>query len=124
MKRPFGDRIRLARKNKRLSLEDVVKKLNDQHVSISISYLSQMEVGKREPPSVESIVVALATVLDIDSQELVKLARSDRDKIELGLLNLGPKKRSMAIELQRSWTQLSEDEAQQIETIIRKLQGG
>lgn len=123
MRRPFGDKIRLARKKKGFSLIDVIEKLKDKKITISISYLSQMEIGKREPPN-EEIVKGLAKVLELSQLELLKIARTDRDKIELGMLNLGPKKREMAIALQRSWTELSEDDAQKIENILAEIFGG
>lgn len=115
LKRPFGDKIRTARKRKGLSLMVV-----SERAGISLSYLSQIENGRREPPD-DKTIATLAVLLEIDITELLKIAHQDKLRVELGLLNLGPKKRELAITLQRSWDELSELDALEIEKILSKF---
>ena len=80
----MGDRLRAARRTKRLSLRDLAGRLG-----LSASLISQVETG-RARPSV-STLYAIANELDVSLDELLfnDAARSDRAGGDLHVLREG-----------------------------------
>jgi transcriptional regulator with XRE-family HTH domain len=73
----FGERLRELRKAKGLNQKELADK-----VGIDFTYLSKLENGRRFSPK-EKIILALAKVLEADSDELLVLAkRMPRDLAE------------------------------------------
>lgn len=64
----FGQRLRELRKHLGLSQRDLAEK-----VDMDFTYLSKVETGTMPPPS-EKKILALAKVLNADSDELLSLA--------------------------------------------------
>lgn len=69
----FGEAVRLRRVGLGLSLKAVAGDLG-----VSVSYLSMMERGVSRPFGREVQVAALASILDIDADDLAELARQGR----------------------------------------------
>ena len=74
MMNEFGKKIKQERQQLGLSLRKVCESiLNEDGKPISISYLNDIEQGYRKPPG-GKIIVQLADVLKINSQDLLNLA--------------------------------------------------
>ena len=75
MKQTFGQRLRELRKKRdmiqRELAERVAERLKDR--GFDVTYLSKIENDKLPPPSTKTII-ELATVLHVDSDELLSLA--------------------------------------------------
>jgi transcriptional regulator with XRE-family HTH domain len=70
----FGKKIKEQRLRLGLSLRKVCESvLNEDGKSISVSYLNDIEQGHRKPPG-GRIIIQLAEVLKLNSQELLNLA--------------------------------------------------
>ena len=70
----FTEVLARARKEKRIKLRDL-----SQTVGLSMSYLSEIENGKKQPPD-EQILYKLAKALNIEGVTLVSLAREEKKK--------------------------------------------
>lgn len=74
MSNEFGNKIKKQRLHLELSLRKVCESVcNEDGNPISVSYLNDIEQGRRNPPT-GKIVIQLATILNIDFQELLNLA--------------------------------------------------
>jgi transcriptional regulator with XRE-family HTH domain len=78
----FGARIRQLRGGKGFTqrdlAEEVTKRLRGaEKRRFGVSYLSKIESEKFGPPS-DSVIIELAAVLEVDSDELLALAKRDR----------------------------------------------
>ena len=74
MSNEFGDKIKKQRLLLGLSLRKVRESVNNEDgKSISVSYLNDIEQGRRNPPT-GKIIVQLANVLKLNLQELLNLA--------------------------------------------------
>jgi transcriptional regulator with XRE-family HTH domain len=71
----FGHTLAKARMTKRITF----RKLS-QLVRLSPSFLSELEKGRRLPPKDEEKIRNLALVLNLDQDELIELAQSERAK--------------------------------------------
>lgn len=82
MENEFGSNIKKRRLQLELSLRKVCEVVrNEDGKPISVSYLNDIEQGRRNPPS-GKIVVQLAEVLQIDSQDLLNLSGKVNPAIE------------------------------------------
>lgn len=82
MSNEFGTKIKDQRRQLDLSLRKVCEVvLNEDEKPISVSYLNDIEQGYRKPPS-GKIIVQLAKILKLDSQELLNLAGKVHPAIE------------------------------------------
>lgn len=82
MENEFGSKIKVKRLQLGLSLRKVCAVVNnDEGNPISVSYLNDIEQGRRKPPS-GKIVVQLAEVLALGSQDLLNLAGKVNPAIE------------------------------------------
>jgi len=68
----FGERIRSLRKERKLTLEQVAKKVGTHK-----GYVSGIETGKVRPPSVK-LIRKLAKVFGQDEKSLVRMAWVDK----------------------------------------------
>ena len=74
MDKVFGRKIKEQRHRLDLSLRKVCETVrNEDGKAISVSYLNDIEQSYRNPPG-GKIIVQLATVLELDAQELLNLA--------------------------------------------------
>lgn len=115
MNRPFGNYLREHRRLAEKNLLDMAR-----YLGCSVPYLSQIETGRRGPPNKETIR-KMATFLGIAPEELLQEAERDREFVELGLLNISPKKAEVAYMLSRSWPSISDKEAEDIENILNEF---
>lgn len=82
MRNEFGSKIKAKRLQLGLSLRKVCAVVNnDEGNPISVSYLNDIEQERRKPPS-GKIVVQLAEVLGLGSQDLLNLAGKVNPAIE------------------------------------------
>ena len=68
----FGTALKAARKKSRKKLREV-----SEHLGFSISYISEIEQGRKAPPELD-IVREMQLFLDIEDDHLVKIADSVR----------------------------------------------
>lgn len=111
MKR-FGVRLRELREGSRKRLKDLADALD-----CSVVYISDVELGRRNPPSAERIK-KIASFLEIKPTELLNLADNERKRIELDLNDSKPKHVKAALLLARSWEHLTDDEVESLEQEI------
>ena len=75
MKQTFGQRLRELRKKRNMTQRElaarVAERLKDR--GFDVTYLSKIENDRLPPPSTKTII-ALAAVLEVDSDELLALA--------------------------------------------------
>ncbi len=87
MGKDFGSLIKIKRLEKSLSLKKLclqVKREDGQ--PISVSYLNDIEQGRRNPPE-GLIVVQIAEALGLDKDELLKLAGKPAPDLEKAIRN-------------------------------------
>lgn len=84
---PFGEKLRLLRKQRNVRLIDMAN-----HLGVSSAYLSALEHGKRGRPSwrlVQGVITYFNVIWD-DAEELVRLARVSHPKISIDTAGLDP----------------------------------
>ncbi len=69
----LGEKIKLLRKSKNISQEQLAAMLN-----INRNYLSRVETGKSEPSS--SVLKNIATIFNIDLNSLLDIKKSDEEE--------------------------------------------
>lgn len=113
----FGQRLRLLREAAKKSLKEVADVLN-----CSVVYVSDIERGRRNPPSPEKIA-KMAEVISAPVRELLDLANKERGRVELDLEGASPNLEEAGLVLARSWKNLSDEQVQKILEVLNK-QGG
>ena len=111
----FGRRVRQLREEREMHLSDLAKAMGWSSV-----YMSDIELGHRNPPSLEKIL-KIAETLKTDSAELIDLAAKTKKKVEIDLEGVQPHRAEMASMLARSLSGLNDEEVEKIKEI---LQGG
>ncbi|MEI7014650.1 helix-turn-helix transcriptional regulator [Leptospira licerasiae] len=110
----FGRELRAIREAKKISLRSLADALG-----WSAAYLSDIELGNRNPPSSIQHIEKIANHLGIDPKPLVRLSTEKRDnKIELEIKN--EKNLDLALVLARTWDNLGDDSMDQILKILDK----
>lgn len=71
----FGEVFKESRKTKRVTLRQI-----SEYVGKSVGYLSDIEHGRKRPPKLD-IVEKIEEILNVEDQELLKLAAKLRKKI-------------------------------------------
>lgn len=112
MKINFGDVVRKLRIAKGKRLVNVAKAMGWSAV-----YLSDIERGKRNPPSVKDIR-KLAEILEVDPGVLLEAAARSQKPIDL--TELPPNAREVALALMRKSYDLTEEEKGRILEILGK----
>jgi transcriptional regulator with XRE-family HTH domain len=90
-----------------------------RHMGWSVVYVSDIEHGRRNPPSPDKIRM-IASYLDADAEELIDLANRAREKVTFDLKTGTEKQTEMALMLARSWDGLTEEEVEQINKILKE----
>lgn len=116
MKR-FGERLRELREGSKKRLKDLADALD-----CSVVYVSDIELGRRNPPSAERII-KIAKFLKKDPTELLNLADNERKRIELDINENKPKHAKTALLLARSWDHLTDDQVENLEQDLMKILG-
>lgn len=104
----FGSHLREVRQRRGMSLRGLARQMN-----WSAPYLSDIELGKRRPPSEEKIW-EVSRILEIFPDQLHELARLERGPVKLPLDAEHKEKAKTALVLEKVWSHLTEDEAKQI----------
>jgi transcriptional regulator with XRE-family HTH domain len=110
----FGSLLRNLREQAGKSLKDLAG-----HMGWSVVYLSDVERGRRNPPSVENIK-KLAEALGIQSTGLLDTANKQRNRVELSIEPDDCAITDAALMLARRWTELTDSEAREIMKILGK----
>lgn len=108
----LGDFLRDKRKSSKLTLKDVTSKMG-----WSVVYLSDIERGRRNPPSNDRLL-EISKILKINFDDLLNLANEERGKIELCLHDKSVSVSKAALSLSRSWEGISDSEANEITKIL------
>jgi transcriptional regulator with XRE-family HTH domain len=108
----FGARLRELRERAGIRLNEIAAV-----VDWSVVYLSDIERGRRNPPE-ESKIRRIAEIIQANYAELVDLANKERKRVELDLDGKSPRIEMAALMLARSWKDLTEDQAIQIQKIL------
>jgi len=111
--RTFGEMLKTARKNAQKTLGEVAR-----HIGVSVSYLSDIELGHRAPPTDK--IVKLSDFLGADAEVMLALAASKRGAFELAADQERPRAMQVAAALARRWDGLSEQELDNIEEILKR----
>lgn len=114
-KNTFGALLRSFREAAKMTLKDV-----SMSMDWSIVYLSDIERGRRNPPSAADIQ-KLAAIIGCSQIKLLDQANRDRDRIEILLSdNKHRTANDAALTLARRWTELTEDQLADIMKIIKE----
>lgn len=104
----FGEVLRRVRKEAGKTLADVADILG-----VSISYVSDVERGRRDPWASERIH-QLARGLGVDPAPLLQAAATSRGAFQLAAKGVSPKAHAVGLSLMRRWTELSDEQLQEI----------
>lgn len=110
----FGRYLRDLRERAGMRLKNLADEMEWTAV-----YLSDIERGRRNPPSPEKIV-RIAEILGVDSEELIDLANKEKKRVVLDLNEDSPVRMDFALMLARSWDGITDDEAEQLKDILRR----
>ena len=112
---PFGERIRVLRKEKGVTQGEMAKALN-----ISNAYLSALEHGRRGRPTWQLLqrIIGYLNVIWDDAEELERLAELSHPKVTVETAGLGPMATKLANRLAETIATLStEDVTSLLETL-------
>ena len=70
----FGQRVRQLRKLHGLTQQELAGKLQDEGVQASFTYISKIENNKVDTTPSEEFIRGLATVFEVDAEDLLDLA--------------------------------------------------
>ena len=110
----FGKALRRIRQEKGLYLKHVA-----DHMGWSVVYVSDIERGNRNPPGQKEIK-KLSRYLDVNPEELLDLADSQKGFIELNLKGLNKEQQNTALCLARKMNNLDPEQLKMIKKIIFK----
>jgi transcriptional regulator with XRE-family HTH domain len=109
----FGEMMRNLRLKAGKTMGDMAR-----YLSVSVTYVSDVERGTRAPLTPEKIL-KVADYLNVDSKPLLATAARSRGAFELNVnVATSPKAMEVGALLMRGWSDLSEDELEQIKAII------
>lgn len=111
----FGQKLRREREDNLITMKQVA-----EFLGISVSYVSDVEIGRRKPFKKEDIA-KLCKKFKFDFEELQRLALIERGGVELSLDK--PNQNGLAIALARTWDSLSEDQIAEINNILEGKNG-
>jgi transcriptional regulator with XRE-family HTH domain len=114
---PFGEKLRLLRDERGITLKHMAEALN-----VSSAYLSALEHGKRGRPSWRLVqaVIAYFNIIWDDAEDLVKLARISHPRITIDTAGLNPRATELANRLSQNIGKLDD---QKIANMMAVLDG-
>lgn len=115
MRRRFGKLLRGERERSGKTMGDLARFLG-----VSVPYISDVEHGNRSPLTNERILRAAEFLGIDDPRPLLLAAGQDRGSFDLDAATVSPKAREVGATLMRSWSDLSEE---QLDEIARVLNG-
>jgi transcriptional regulator with XRE-family HTH domain len=113
----YGETLRQLRKAAGKTLGDIAEALG-----VSLSYLSDVELGNRAPFDKER-TIRLAALLEVDTDELLIPAAESRGAFELEAKAVSPQAREVGAMLMRGWEDFTEDDLKKIGSIARRRVG-
>lgn len=109
----FSDLIRETRKTRRITLKEAAKK-----IGVSITYLSDIENGRRNPP--EDKLSKIAECFSLNIENIIDAANKSRRRVEIDLDSLDAQKSEVALVFGRKFSGLSADQVEEIWKVINK----
>jgi transcriptional regulator with XRE-family HTH domain len=116
---PFGEKLRVLRQTRNITLKDMAKALN-----VSPAYLSALEHGKRGRPSwhLTQGVIAYFNIIWDDAEDLVQLAKLSHPRITIDTSGLSPAATELANRLARDIASYDETRIKNLIAICAKNQ--
>ncbi|PJZ28783.1 helix-turn-helix domain-containing protein [Leptospira kmetyi] len=111
----FGAYVREKREGAKVRLKELAGALD-----ITSVYLSDIETGKRNPPSDEKLRL-ISAKLNIDYKDLKERAIKYRKKAEFDISDEDSNKSQLALKMARVWNNLSEEEVMKISRILDSI---
>jgi transcriptional regulator with XRE-family HTH domain len=114
---PFGEKVRLLRAERGITLQAMAEELG-----LSAAYLSALEHGRRGRPT-HALVIAICAQLNIiwdDADELLRLARLSHPRITVDTAGLSPEATELANLLAERVRKLPPDTVRDLLEIMRK----
>jgi transcriptional regulator with XRE-family HTH domain len=113
---PFGEKLRLLRQQRAITLKDMAKALH-----VSPAYLSALEHGKRGRPSWHLVqgVIAYFNVIWDEAEDLVALARLSHPRITIDTAGLSPRATELANHLAQDIGKMPEEQIERVLKAIR-----
>ncbi|NHZ47363.1 helix-turn-helix domain-containing protein [Nitratidesulfovibrio liaohensis] len=112
----FGAFLRDVRQQSKKTLKDLA-----DYLGWSIVYLSDIERGKRNPPS-SADIMKIALFLKSEPAALLDKANRQRNRVELNIEQTDGPVADAALMLARKWTDLTEEEARDIMAVLERRQ--
>lgn len=112
----FGKKLRNIRMDQGILLKDMA-----QDLDVTPSFLSAVEVGKKNVP--EKWISEISdhyNLTESERKELEKLARDATTNVKIDITQANNIQRSAALAFTRSFDSLSEDEAKQIINLLHR----
>lgn len=110
----FGRYLRALRESTGMRIKELANEIGWTSV-----YISDIELGRRNPPSAEKIG-QIASVLGVDPKKLLDLADKEKKRVILDLDEGNPGRMDLALMLARSWDGLTEEEVEQVKAILNR----
>lgn len=116
----FGKELRKIRLDRDELLKDMAQKLG-----VTVAYLSAVENGNRKiPESWLSILSKEYQMCDEEVEKLQRLAYAERSQISIDVENVGEKEKDLVFSFARKFGDLSAEDRDEIQRILRKGRGG
>lgn len=115
-RRFFGTLLRRLRTDAEKSMGELAR-----HLKVSVTYVSDVELGRRAPLTREKILSA-AEFLGASPDRLLAAAAESKGVFELDANGLTPKKSQLGAALARGWNDLSSDAVDQIAKIVGRYE--
>jgi len=116
-RRRFGRLLRQLRENNNKTMGDLA-----DHLGTTVSFVSDMERGQK-PPMTSVRIRQTSSFLGLNAGELEALliaAACSRGNFELDAENVTPKAREVGAMLMRSWSELTDEQLEAIESAMKQ----
>lgn len=110
----FGRYLRELREGTGMRIKELADKMGWTAV-----YVSDIELGRRNPPSSQKIR-QIASLLNVDPTKLLDLADKEKKKVVLDLDEESPGRMEVALMLARSWEGLTDEEIEEMKTFLKR----
>jgi len=110
----FGRFMRSRRETAGVTLQSLAK-----HVGYSTAYLSEIERGRRNPPSA-AVCIKMAQYLETPQEDFLEQAALERQYVHLSLTDDRPRAVEAALMLARRWASLTKAQLNAIRKILEE----
>lgn len=112
----LGKELRKIRLDNDQLLKDMAQKLG-----VTVAYLSAVENGKRKiPDSWIPIIASEYELEDSEVENLQQLAFEERNSININMENASPQERNLVYSFARRFSELSKEDIDKLEKILKK----